>query len=376
MEGDPATGNPSALHANGYVDLRDPDTGTQIKKATWGGSGAGAYTADPVNVASFAQWSRNLASNTLEAPVVAVMINQCLKCHDANGALAYGAGLPLNPLVAINGGSAGKPFGTTISGSTGYDGANGLTACASGTNGCVVNIDAQFNTTNATYHPIKGKQNNWYAKDASRIQAPWTGAARGASADTASWGYLITCWDCHAPNNASGVQTMTVTAHGAPATLRQSVYVSSTVNNGAVGAGNLCIVCHQIAASGSQNHATGSAWSSGGSSTPGSAARQQCYYCHASGQSKPIRPIPGQDAHGFDTFNFLMGTDKLWPVGATETYKPYAFFRSVGTGGTWTGSSGWKPLSGPGVPTGTATCGNVGGGSCNQAGSYTPGGVY
>jgi hypothetical protein len=385
MEGDPTTGNPSALHANGYVDLRDPDTGTQIKQVTFStaqgiGTGAGTYNSDPVNVASFAQWSRNLSSNVIEPAVAATMVNQCLKCHDSNGALAYGTGLPLNPLVAVNGGSAGKPFGTTITGSTGYDGANGLTACASGTNGCVVNVDASFVATNATYHPIKARQNNWYAKDPSRIQAPWTGATRSGSADTNSWGYLITCWDCHGSNAASGVQTMTVTAHGAPQTLRQAVWVSSTVNNAAAGSGNLCIVCHQIPASGSQNHATGSAWSSGGSSTPGSAARQTCYYCHSSSQTKPIRPLPGQDAHGFDTFTFLMGTDKLWPVGATETYKPYAFFRSVGSGtgwqGTWTGSSGWKPLSGPGVPTGTATCGNVGGGSCNQAGSYSPGGVY
>ena len=166
---------------------------------------------------------------------------------------------------------------------------------------------------------------------------------------------------------------MTVTAHGAPQTLRQAVWVSSTVNNAAAGSGNLCIVCHQIPASGSQNHATGSAWSSGGSSTPGSAARQQCYYCHASGQSKPIRPIPGQDAHGFDSFTYLMGTDKLWPPGTTETFKPYAFMRSVGTSGNWASGNVWQPKQAPGY-SGTPTCS----GACGRSshGTYTPGGLY
>jgi hypothetical protein len=294
-----------------------------------------------------------------------MMINQCLKCHDANGALST--------LAQVPGGSAGKPFNTTISGSTGYDGANGLTACASGTNGCVVNLDAQFNTANASFHPIKGRTNNWYAKDPARVQAPWSGATRSASADTNSWGFLITCWDCHAPNAATGVQTMSVTAHGAPQTLRQDVWVSSTINNGAVGAGNLCIVCHSIAVSGSKNHSTGSAWASGGSSSPGGYARNTCYRCHASANTKPIRPLPGQDAHGYDGFTYLMGTDQMWPPGATETFKPYAFFRSVGTSGNWASGNVWQPAQAPGY-SGTPTCS----GNCNRSshGTYTPGGLY
>jgi hypothetical protein len=287
----------------------------------------------------------------------------------------------VSTLAQVTGGSAGKPFGTTIAG-TGYAAANGLTASTAcpTTDGCVVNVDASFNTSNAAYHPVKGKQNNWYAKDTNRIQAPWTGAARGATADITSWGYLITCWDCHAPNNATGVQTMTVTAHGGPQTLRQDVWVASTINNGAVGAGNLCIVCHKIAASGSQTHLTGSAWQTNGNNTPGSRARDSCFYCHASARTKPARPLPAQDAHGFDAFAYPMGTDKLWPVGATETYKPYAFMRNVGTGNTWVNAGeAWKPLSGPGVTAGAATCGSSStpsGAGCGQSSTYTPGGMY
>jgi hypothetical protein len=74
-----------------------------------------------------------------------------------------------------------------------------------------------------------------------------------------------------------------------------------------------------------------------------------------------------------------MGTDTMWPVGATNTYKPYGFMRSAGTAGMWKTTS-WKPLSGPGVPAGTATCGGsaaLGTGCSNQShGGYTPGGAY
>ncbi len=126
-----------------------------------------------------------------------------------------------------------------------------------------------------------------------------------------------------------------------------------------------------------QTHDLGSAWLTTGNSTPGSRARDACYYCHSSSITSPVRPIRGQDAHGFDTFALGMGTDKLWPVGATETFRPYAFIRSVGTGGVWNNATGWNPKSAPGF-TGSATCGTGTGSGCNQPGMgpYTPGGIY
>jgi predicted CxxxxCH...CXXCH cytochrome family protein len=371
LEGNTSDGsvNPTYhLYApGGPINLRDPDTGANIKQVTWGGTGAGVYTSTATD-ATFVQFSRDLSSNALEPAVQAIMINQCLKCHDGDGALS--------PLARVPGGSAGKPFNTTIAG-TGYNGGTGLTACASGTNGCVTNVDASFATTNASYHPIKGKQNNSYVSSA-RMKAPWNGITK-TGGNTTSWGYLISCWDCHAPNNASGVQTSTVTAHGGAVTLRQDIWVASTSFTGAVGAGNLCLVCHTVATSGN-NHASGSAWASGGNSTPGSQARNMCYSCHSSSIAKPARPTPGQDVHGFDGFALAAGTDTMWPVGATNTYKPYGFMRSVsGSGGRWTTTS-WKPLSGPGVTSGSATCGgsgSLGSGCSNQNhGTYTPGGVY
>ena len=69
-------------------------------------------------------------------------------------------------------------------------------------------------------------------------------------------------------------------------------------------------------------------------------------------------------------------TDALWPVGTTESYKPFAFMRNVGTGNSWNASGNyWKPASGPGV---TATAYGVCSGNCGRGthGNYTPGGVY
>jgi hypothetical protein len=307
----------------------------------------------------------------LEANVVAIMINQCLKCHDANGAAAYGAGLALNPLAAITGGSAFKPFGTTIAGAT-YTGTN---MTAGGTLGGVVDVNASFNTGNSSYHPVTGRQNNSYVS-ALRMQPPWNGLTK-TGGNTTSWGQLISCWDCHAPVGATGTQTRTVTAHGVASAnqLRQAYWV--------VNATNLCTVCHLVVpvtgASGN-NHGTGSAWGSGGNSTPGGIARTSCYRCHGSlDAGKPARPISAQDVHGFNSFSPSMGTDRLWPVGGTDTYRPYAFFRSAGPNGVWKTTS-HKPLSGPDVPAGSATCGGTaslgsGCGSQNH-GTYTPGGMY
>ena len=371
MEGDAKTGGTTGVHADGYVDLRDPDTGLQIQDVTPPPAGSSASYTSAGTTTKYERFSRNLSSNAIEPFAAATMINQCLHCHDKNGAT--------NAAAQVTGGTPGKPFATTIAVAQGtYTGASGLTACTTGTDGCVVDVDSSFVTTNASYHPIKGRQNNWYAKDTNRAQTPWTGAARGATADTTSWGYLITCWDCHADNAAAGPQTSTVTAHGGDVTIRQAVWVQSTVTNGAIGAGNLCIVCHKIATNVSaQTHDLGSAWLTTGNSTPGSRARDACYYCHSSSITSPVRPIRGQDAHGFDTFALGMGTDKLWPVGATETFRPYAFIRSVGTGGVWNNATGWNPKSAPGF-TGSATCGTGTGSGCNQTGMgpYTPGGIY
>jgi len=241
----------------------------------------------------------------------------------------------------------------------------------------VVNVAASFATANASYHPVMGKQNNSYVGNL-RMFAPWnTLSPAKTPATLTSWGFLISCWDCHAPQGTASTVTLTatVTAHGGATTLRQNHWI--------VNATNLCTVCHNVVpttGSSTSNHGTGSAFASGGNSGPGGIARTSCWRCHGSlNTAKPARPISAQDVHGFDAFSPSLGTDTMWPVGATNTYKPYAFFRSAGASGMWVTTS-WKPLSGPNVPTGAATCGGSaslgsGCGSENHS-TYTPGGMY
>jgi hypothetical protein len=384
MEGNLTTGDPDPAYHLGVagqnINLRDPDTGVEILNVTYTqgtGASAGSY-ANGTGSPAFTVFSRNLGSSTLEGPVQAIMINQCLKCHDSNGAQAAWV---RGPTV----GSSTKPFATTIAGAA-YTGI----MTAGGVLGGVTDVRTSFLTTNASYHPILGQQNNSYQASA-RFKVPWSGGTK-TPGTTTSWGWRISCWDCHAPNAATGVQTSTVTAHGGAVTLRQSVWVSSTASTGAVGAGNLCLVCHNAPAG--NQHGAGSAWASGGSSTPGAYIDDRCYVCHASSIAKPARPYPAQDVHGYNAFSPAAGADTSWPVGtATNTWRPYGFFRSIGgSGGLWNvAGTSWKPLSGPGVPAGGATCAANDSGvhtnnrslstssiSCNSNdhGPYSPGGVY
>jgi hypothetical protein len=369
MEGDVATGDKNATwHQNGLIDLRDPDTGQHIKAVSWGGTGAGGYTATAVDM-QFVSFIRDLSSNQLEAAIAATMINQCLKCHDSNGAASTLAQVP-----AGQGGTASKPFGTTIGSTSNYTGA-GVTA--NGTAGGVTDVNASFATTNSSYHPVRGKQNNAFVSN-SRMNAPWNALstsvriATASAGSTTTWGFLVSCWDCHSPLGARGVQTRSVTAHGSPTTLRQNYWASASLN--------LCTSCHNVQAGNGSNHGAGSAWASGGSSTPGANSKTACYRCHGSvTNSKPPRPFSGQDAHGYDAFAPWTGTDTMWPVGATNTSKPYGFMRNAGGSGTWnvSGTAGWRPASTPTLTAGTATCASGTASGCsNGHGTYTPGGVY
>jgi hypothetical protein len=368
MEGSASTGIYQAPHGDGLINLRDPDTGANIEGASWTGANAGSYvpsgTAYP-----FETFSRDLGSDVLEAPVRAIMINHCLKCHDLNGAS--------NSLARVSTGSAGKPFGTTIPTSQGtYTGASGYTACsgAAGSNpledGCVTNVNDSFATTNSSYHPVRGKQNNWYAKS-TRMATPWNTATRGASVDLTSWGPLLSCWDCHALPTDTGVITKTVTAHGGTDTLRgRSTATTTGVPSSAAQGPNLCWTCHALyEPSTGQNHGAGSAYSSGGSSMSGGRIRWMCTACHASTYTPvPVRPVRAEDAHGMNAL----------PAGGTKTLRwstdprPYAFIRNIQY---W---SNHQPANIGGTVY-TPTCTRLSGstGNCNNSfGTYSPGGTY
>lgn len=362
MEGDMASGSPNGTyHGNGLIELRDPDTGATIKGVTHNGTAttAGSYTSTATDM-TFARFSRDLGNASLEAAVQAIQINLCLKCHDNNGAASTLARVPTT-------GTAEKPFGTTIAGA-GYTGA-GVTA--NGVLGGVTDIKAAFATTNSSYHPVLGKQNNSYTQG-SRMAAPWNLAK--TNGNNTQYGNLISCWDCHAPVGASGVQTSTVTAHGSDVTLRGVATVTGTPA-ATTNQVTFCIVCHAgYDTSTSTHHGSGSALASNTNNGMVVYLRYGCNYCHSS-DINAARPRRGEDVHGF---NRLAGTgsDARWPTGATETSRPYAFIRNTVTPLFLTNH---RPLTAAGeLTSGSASCSsaNTTNPCRNGMGSYTPGGVY
>ncbi|BDG06858.1 CxxxxCH/CxxCH domain c-type cytochrome [Anaeromyxobacter oryzae] len=384
MEGDPVTGDPldapTGPHKNGVVNLRDPDTGTNIKGVTFtaaSGSSPGSYAPTATDL-TFTRFSRNLASTTLEPEVQAIMINQCLKCHDTNGAAAYGAGLPLNPLVAKIGGSAEKPFATTIAGTgytngTLYPGSTLVGVTANGVAGGVTDVNASFATTNSSYHPVRGAQNNWYAK-LTRMAAPWnavTSPARGATVNATSWGWRISCWDCHALPTDTGTITMTVTAHGGTATLRGNA-TAPTTGTAAAGTNEatLCKICHAgYDTNTGSSHGTTSAFSSSADSTMTPFLRYGCNRCHSSNYTTAvIRPIRAQDVHGVNALPVAGTKTGRWSTG-TDT-RPYAFIRNTKS------LSSHQPAR-IGTTTYSATCVHLSDSPCSsRTETYTPGGTY
>jgi len=346
MEGDAATGSANATyHKNGYIELRDPDLGTTIKGATWGGTNAGAYgptgtDARPVRV------SRNLGSATIEPDTAAIMINHCLKCHDANGANSPLARVPGAP-------NAFKPFNATVA--------------ANGTNQGVLDVASQFATTNRSYHPVMGKQNNAYA-GGTRMVAPWNGVTKSGTTTITTWGPLMTCWDCHADTGATGIIT-SFGVHGS--TLAGTNIVAlrgSSYGTGTTAATNYCFVCH-AGYTNSTAHGSGSGFSTVGQSSMGG-INNVCINCHSSRNNtgQPARPIGAADAHGFST--------RANGTAFGTASNGYAFIRSEG----FYGSGYVQSVKKVGATTYSANCSGYNGTgsicSRNSMGTYTPGGAY
>jgi hypothetical protein len=352
MEGDVSTGSPNGTyHKNGYIELRDPDTGLTIKGVTHSGTTttAGAYSSTATD-ARPVRFSRNLGSATIEADTAAIMVNQCLHCHDANGALSSTAWVP--------GGSALKPFAGTVTVNPG---------------GGVLDVSSQLASTNKSHHPVLVRTNNGYTNTGgTRMVAPWNGVAKTAT--TTVYGPLITCWDCHAPNGSTSATILTSSGiHGGAVSgsdavpLRGNVYV-----NGTTAATNLCVGCH-VVSGGTSNHGTGSAITS--STDSGMTYFQnRCYFCHASDVTR-TRPNGAGDTHGYNTRGGVIGNGLAFPA----VNNGYAFIRSEG----FYGNAYTQSIKSIGATAYTPTCtgrGTTGGGAgaCSRSsmGGYTPGGVY
>ncbi|HAK59130.1 MAG TPA: hypothetical protein DCO77_01935 [Nitrospiraceae bacterium] len=339
----------SSLHKNNVVDLRDPDTGNAIT--------------------GFTEFTRDTGNPTLETHVTNTQNLLCLKCHDATGAQHASAQVPTT-------GTALRPFGTAPTHTPGNN---------------VLNVDAQFDTGNATFHPIKGPQNNPYCNTNTMV-TPWNTKTAGSS--TPVNGPQISCWDCHPALN---------TAHGGGTTLRAPLpaYASSPTSTQRVGysTGTLCSVCHDDNVYTTGGGINGSAFGGQDTGAIGNFDKAQhgngagdgempftCNHCHGSSWADPGRPTRAADAHGFNGFTAggSAGGGTTWLNGGS---RPYAFLRmdkarGSGTDGQW---KAWRPREDGATTNTTWGCNwtnSSGGGACNRGEhdpdfmSYGPGGVF
>ena len=341
LEGNFTSQLTSTYHADGYIDLRDPDVQGETRITDISGTSfrfvkfATSYNAGD-------RTSTGHLSNNVDNVLTQKF---CIACHDSNGAA--------NTTARTSGGTAAMPFGGVALGAN-YTAANN----AIGTQG-LIDVKTQFATTNSSVHPVLGPRNKDYPT-AANINDPYKPAGTRGTTGTQSPSVVLNCFDCHNVSGANPLTDRTVVAHGNAETIRGTTHVSNP---------SLCLSCHP---SGSyivsNQHASGTAFSSGGSSH--GSVMDDCHACHGSNtnNSKPARPLPAQDYHGS---NALVGGG-LWP---TVNSRPYAFIRG------WTGNAYHRPRRSSEFTTGNPTCGagtcptngQVGDGSTR---SYTPGGTY
>lgn len=278
----------TTYHWNNAVDLRDPDTG-------------GAIT-------SFAQFSRDTASSTLETWVTNVQNNLCLKCHDADGATASNfSGDPMRPFSS---GARDVP-----------------------------NVYAQFDTANAYHHAVRGTVGNPFCNSAT-LEAPWDSGGP----------HVISCFDCHGTSGHGGSNQRM---------LRTSIdldTMEATIDKASLPAGmgltveTFCTLCHK-----STEYVDGSANSKfeyhGGNMSQHSGASNElgCLGCH--GGIVNLSEVTNGAARGN-----LHGGNYTWPSGTWSVGASSQFFMVGG----WI--SGWKPNT-------SAGNNGCGGGSCNHPGS-------
>ena len=283
-------------------------------------------------------------------------MNLCLKCHDYNGAASILAQSKNTAVTA----TAVRPFGQSVgsTATTYYIGVAGTAiaqnTAAGNTAGNVMNVFSQFSSGNASYHPVRGRQNNGYATG-SRMQAPWGNTTKAfTKGSTTVYGYLISCFDCHAGSGATGVQSASVVAHGNTTTVAVPMMRSASVQTAVSATSfNLCTTCHAGYTASTSNHATGSAWAATGSNhntNSGTTNGTGCGQCHSTGTNTV--GARATDGHGS---NAMADTGS---AGNTFGTRPYAFIRNRNNLGNW------RP----------GTCQSVSG--CTPATAYTPGGVY
>ena len=360
LEGNFTTQQTSTYHANGYIDLRNPDGAGETAITNMTG-GAFLFTRFSTTYAALSRSSTGTTSNN---PDNVLTQKFCLACHDSNGAT--------NTTARSNNGGTGSqymPFGGI---STGYAVINGAAAA----NG-LIDVKTEFATTNSSFHPVVGPLNRDFPLPA-RLNAPYNNnvAGRLAAGAVKTNSVVLNCFDCHnAPTTP--LLNRTVVSHGSTSAnhLRGNIYSTT--------APVLCTVCHATSYGTTVGgHGSGSAFSTMVSSGSSHTATTfgLCNNCHLSATTLPARPKPSQDIHGFNKLNNASATDLLWPTGTTESYRPFGFLRNTVQYTTTTAPRPFRVTGGVGaetaLTTGAAVCGGAAVCDSHNMTTYTPGGSY
>lgn len=328
----------------GFIQLRNPDTNAVILFSTWNGRVAGVagstwtrggyqdwtgartgylYRTDADGSFHFVKFRRSTATAVLEPWVTSVQNNHCLKCHDETYA---SQAIPV-------GQTAQSPFIGT---------------------GPVVNVSTHFATTNASYHPVIGPQNNPFC-DTDTLHIPWN-TVKKSTWGTSGWGSLISCWDCHIDTSPATPRPWT---HGGGKTSLRAAYNNFNVTTDVCAAGPtaLCVACHKSAIYGAATETAGqSAFQTAGGESHITdhfdRTSMRCGSCHSSSWFYPGRSIAAADAHGFNLIYSSANATTGIPTGSPTlaTYvdggvRPFCFLRNTANKDTatpyyWTG---WQP---------------------------------
>ena len=289
----------AAFHQDNKVDLRDPDTGAAI--------------------IGFTKFTRDRSTDVLESWITNVQTNFCMKCHDADGALAS--------YNVDDGGTAIRPF--------------------SSTSRDVPIVFESLDPTNPMHHAVRAAGNNPYcipsASNGSNVtmEPPWN---QDATHDQ------ITCFDCHGTivTDADGTLNL-VSAHGGvnQRMLRTAIDFDGIEAAGAAADFTLipanarfdtetfCTLCHKatVYVSAGNSEAVGSIYEFHGASQPEHSAtggnRLGCMGCHGG-----IVDFSGLVDNGARRGN-LHGDLFTWPIDSFATGTTTEYFMFGGWIGGW-----------------------------------------
>jgi predicted CxxxxCH...CXXCH cytochrome family protein len=278
LEGNFTTQATSAFHADGNIDLRNPDGVGEVPITNMSG---GAFTFTKF-LTSYAAGSRTSTSHTSNNIDNVITQKFCLACHDNNGAT--------NTTARTTGGTAFMPWGGINLGAN-YTVANGAAAA-----GGLVDVKTQLSFTANSAHPVTAPLNKDYPT-AAKMADPYKPTGTRGTSGTLSQSVVMNCFDCH---NVAGtpLTDRTVAAHGNAVTLRGVATVTGTPSS--TNGTTFCQVCHPgHYGTTADNHGTGSAFSSAtdGGMTP--YVNYGCNICHGSRYTTAVvRPVRAQDMHG------------------------------------------------------------------------------